>query len=66
MGAKRHLNGSTRERTYIHTDTHTDGHRDSMTESAQSVGQFSENHKGAEVLSKIDFIKTGNCNFYNI
>ena len=37
MGAKRHLNYSTQEGTYIHTyiQTHTDGHRKSMTESAQ-------------------------------
>ena len=26
------------------TDRQTDGHRDSMTESADSVGRFSENH----------------------
>ena len=35
MGAKRHLNSSTQEGTYRHTDTHTDGHRDLKTESAQ-------------------------------
>ena len=45
MGAKRHLNGSTREGTYIHTDRHTDGHRDSMTESAQWADS-GKNHLG--------------------
>ena len=35
MGAKIHLNGTSQEGTYIHTDTQTHGHCDCMTESAQ-------------------------------
>ena len=59
MGAKKHLNGSKQEGTYIHKERQTDGHRDSMTESAQWADSVKT------TIERLDS-KKKSTNFFNI